>query len=72
MTRLLEQAFQEAAKLDEQEQDAFARWILEELDAEQRWEKLWADSQNELALLAQEALQEHRNGQTKPFDLESL
>ncbi len=72
MTRLLEQAFQEAAKLDEQEQDAFARWILEELDAEQRWEKLWADSQNELALLAQEALQEHRNGQTKPLDLESL
>ena len=72
MTRLLEQAFQEAAKLDEQEQDAFARWILEELDAEQRWEKLWAGSQNELALLAQEALQEHRNGQTKPLDLESL
>jgi len=72
MTQLLERAFREASKLDEQEQDAFARWMLQELESEQRWDKLFANSQAELALLANEALEEHRKGLTKPLDLESL
>ena len=59
MTRLLEQAFAEAGQLPESEQDAFATWMLEELASEERWQKLFADSADALAVLA-----EHRQGKT--------
>jgi hypothetical protein len=55
-TKLLERAFTEASKLPEQEQDAFAAWILEELASEQRWEKAFADSEDVLTKLAEEAI----------------
>jgi hypothetical protein len=61
MTQLLEQAFAKASELDESEQNALARWILEELQSESRWDELFANSQDELAMLAQEALDEHRS-----------
>ncbi|GAB63012.1 conserved hypothetical protein [Candidatus Jettenia caeni] len=62
MTKLLEKAFEEVAKLPEKEQNTFASWILEELASEQRWEKAFTDSQDKLAKLADEALAEHREG----------
>ena len=65
MTKLLEQAFAEASKLPPQEQDALADWLLAELESEKRWEKLFADSQDELSKLAAEALAEHQRGQTQ-------
>jgi hypothetical protein len=72
MTQLLEQAFAKASELNEAEQNALARWILEELESEHRWEELFANSQDELASLAKEALDEHHKGKTKPLDPESL
>ncbi len=72
MTNLLEKAFAEAAKLSAQEQDAFAAWILDELASERRWEKAFADSEDELAQLADEALTEHHSGRTLPMDSENL
>ena len=72
MTNLLEKAFAEAAKLPAREQDAFAAWILDELASERRWEKAFADSEDELAQLADEALAEHHNGRTLPMDSENL
>lgn len=72
MTKLLERAFVEASKLDASEQDTLARWILEELESERRWDRFFADSQDELALMAQEALEEHRKGLTKPLDPDTL
>jgi hypothetical protein len=56
MTNLLGKVFAEAAKLSAQEQDAFAAWILDELASERRWEKAFADSEDGLAQLADEAL----------------
>jgi len=72
MTQLLERAFVEASKLDAAEQDTLARWILDELESERRWDQLFAESQDELAILAQEALEEHRKGLTKPLDPDKL
>lgn len=72
MTKLLEKAFEEVAKLPEEEQNTFASWILEELASEQRWEKAFADSQDKLAKLADEALAEHREGKTKVLDPERV
>jgi hypothetical protein len=62
MTQLLEKAFDEAAKLPESEQDAFALFMLEELDAERGWNEAFARSQDKLARLAAQALSEHRAG----------
>lgn len=60
MTELLEKAFSEVSKLDESQQDSFARWLLEELASERRWEKAFNDSQYLLSQLADEALAEHQ------------
>jgi hypothetical protein len=64
MTHLLEKAFAEAAKLSEDEQDAVARFLLQELESEREWDKRFAKSQSELDQLAKEALDEHQKGQT--------
>ncbi len=68
MTELLERAFAEAAKLTPAEQDALARRILEELDSERRWDESFARSADQLSLLADEALAEHRAGRSQILD----
>ena len=65
MTERLEQAFAEASRLTPAEQDALAEWLLAELESERRWTELFAASQEELAALAAEALEEHRRGETQ-------
>jgi len=72
MTKLLERAFKEASRLPEVEQNALAKWVLEELEAEGRWEKAFAGSEDILDGLADEALAAHKNGKTKPQDIEAL
>ena len=69
MTKLLEQAFSAASKLSEEEQDAIATLIMEELASERQWAEAFSKSQDELAKLAEEALEEFRTGKTKPCDL---
>lgn len=68
MTELLEKAFAEAAKLPQEAQDMLARMLLEDLAAEERWDDAFAESQDKLALLADEALAEYRDGKTKALD----
>jgi hypothetical protein len=72
MTKLLEKAFAEASKLPEQEQDALATVILEELASERRWDQAFANSADLLAQLADHALAEHRAGKTQVLDPERL
>jgi hypothetical protein len=72
MTQLLEEAFAEASKLPQQEQDALAAVILEELASERRWDQAFADSADLLAQLAHHALAEHRAGKTHLLDPEQL
>jgi hypothetical protein len=72
MTQLLKDAFAEAEKLPREEQDAFARWLLEELASEKRWSDLFAASQNKLADLAAKAIEENRSGRTEPLDSDLL
>ena len=68
MTELLRQAIREMEKLPSEEQDALAAWILAELASERRWAQLLNRSQDVLAQLAQEALEEHRRGETQPLE----
>ena len=72
MTTLLEKAFQEASKLPEVEQNAFGKWLLDELASEREWEGLFAESEDVLSKLADEALQEHAEGKTRPLEPDGL
>jgi len=55
VTELLKKAFKEAEKLPEEEQEAFAAFLLDEMASERRWEKLFEDSADELKTMAEEA-----------------
>ena len=72
MTKLLEKAFNKASKLPEIEQNAIAKWLLGELESETKWERLFAESEDILEKLADEALAEHAQGKTKPLDIDKL
>ena len=67
MTQLLKEALNEVAKLPPSEQDALAAILLEELASEKKWSELFAQSQDLLAKLAEQALGEHRAGKTTPL-----
>jgi hypothetical protein len=71
MTKLLEKAFKEASRLPVVDQNAIAKWLLEELEAEKKWELMFAESEGVLDKLADEALAAHKkneiNGDTSHF-----
>ena len=72
VTKLLQQAFDEATKLSEKEQNALAALLLSEIDSERQWDEAFAGSQEALLRLAQEALVEHRAGLTQDLDPDQL
>jgi hypothetical protein len=72
VTKLLEQAFKKASELTEVEQNVLAKWVLEELESEKKWDKVFAGSEDVLEKLADEALNEYKKGKTKPLSLKEL
>ena len=71
-TQLLERAFAEAAKLPSHEQDALATLVMEEMEAEKKWEESFSRSQDALAEMAEHALAEHKANKTRPLDADEL
>ena len=61
----LKKAIEKAKKLTKNEQQIMAQLILDEIN----WDQTLKDSQQQLSSLAQEALEEYKNGKTKPFQL---
>ena len=72
MTKALKDAFKEAEKLPEREQDQLAAAIRAEIEVERAWEAQLAASGSALGALADEALAEHRSGRTLPLDPDEL
>jgi hypothetical protein len=72
MTQLLEKAFKRVSKLPEIEQNVMAKWLIDELKSEKKWEKMFAESEDILEKLADEALVELAQGKTKPLDIDKL
>ena len=72
MTKLLEKAFKEASRLPKIEQNALAKWLLKELEADRKWDELFAESEDLLEKLADEALEENQLGKTKQLDIDQL
>jgi hypothetical protein len=70
MTKLLEKAFAAATKLPDQ--DALAGRILADLASEQHWDTAFASSADTLGALADEALAEHRAGETRVLKPERM
>ena len=69
MNDRLKRAFEKAAELPEGQQDAFAEFLLQELEDEKVWQSKFATSAERLAGLAKEAKSEYRAGETRPLDL---
>lgn len=72
MTMLLGRAFKEVSKLPSIEQNSVAKWLLEELESEKKWDKTFAESEDVLDKLAGEAILAHKHGKTKPLGLGDL
>jgi hypothetical protein len=68
MTRAWSDAVASAAKLPEEEQNALAAILLEEMASEERWTALFSDSPILLERLAGKALQEQSQGTVEPTE----
>ena len=68
MTVALQEAFEKAAALPLERQETIAAVVLEEIEAEDRWQRSFAQSQDVLSKLAAEALAEDAQGRTLPMD----
>ena len=72
MNPLLQKAFDEVAKLPDDQQTTFAQWILDELEDDARWDAAFSASIEKIDQLAQKALAEYRAGQTEILDPDTL
>ncbi len=72
MTELLQRAIAKLNDLPEDEQDAVATIILEEIEDELKWEQSFSHSSVLLAQLAASAMSEYQAGKTQELDPETL
>jgi hypothetical protein len=69
MTVLLQKAIRRVSSLPTRKQNEMARFVLSELDSDDRWDASFNASQAELATLAADALAERHQGKTRSMDL---
>jgi hypothetical protein len=72
MTKLLEQAFSQAKLLPDQQQDAIAQLLLEEMQADHQWDELLGSQPEKLRKLADQAWLEHESGKSEPLDPDAM
>ena len=74
MSELMEEAFLKARQLPESDQEAIASIILQEIEAERRWEELFSrpESADLLSRMADEALAGIRAGRARKLDIDEL
>lgn len=70
MNALLNKAIAAVSRLPEDEQEAIAREVLDRIEADERWQKLFADprSRSLLARMAAEARDDAARGDVSDFD----
>jgi hypothetical protein len=68
----VDEAYAIAKELSEQEQQTIGAWLLAEIDADRRWEELFAQPSDVIERMADEALEDHRRGLSLPLDPERL
>lgn len=65
MATKLAEAIARIQELDEESQEMWGAWILEEIESERKWDELFARSQDVLEKMADRALAEERAGLTE-------
>ena len=68
MNALLKDVLARLEKLSPERQNELAAILIAEMEADERWDELFAKSQDELEAMAGEALDEHARGKTRPLD----
>ncbi|NET42547.1 hypothetical protein [Okeania sp. SIO2B3] len=68
MTKVIEEALTKLSQLPENQQEAIAYLILAEIEDEKKWAENFANSQDQLAQLADEAIAEFKQGKTRPLN----
>lgn len=72
MTKLLEEAMAKVRQLSEEDQNAIAQIVLNELESERKWDERFAQSAAKLGLLADRAWTEHEAGKSQELDPDAL
>lgn len=72
MTTLLKKVFETVSKLPDIEQNKLARWIIEELEADNKWANSFAESEDILEKLSDEALDFDKKGKTNNLNIDQL
>jgi hypothetical protein len=72
MTRALENVFSQLSSLPPAEQDRIAGWLQSELVSEEGWTRRFAQSQDVLNALADEALADSAAGRTTDLDPDKM
>ena len=72
MTELLEKAIDMASKLPPTDQQALAAMWIQEMEDDQRWSKLIAQSTDVLGRIADEALEDFQAGRTDEMGWDKL
>ncbi|MBZ0212736.1 MAG: hypothetical protein K8H99_02950 [Nitrospirae bacterium] len=67
MSKTFKQAVKVACKLPEQDHEALGAILIREIESDGRWSALFKESQDLLAKLADEALEQHRGGKATPW-----
>ena len=67
MTQILERAFEKATALPPELQDEFGALFIAEMADELRWQELFAQSQDMLTRMGQEAIEDFHAGRTTPL-----
>jgi len=72
MTTTLAQAFDKAAKLPDAIQEQIALQLIEDIEAELKWDQTFAKTQDKLAKLADKALKDINAGRIKKMGFDEL
>lgn len=72
MTTILSKAFEKAAKLPDEIQEQVAEMLIEYIDFELKWDETLENSQDQLAKLADKALEDYQAGRTKKMGFDEL
>ena len=72
MTVLLQEVFEKASALPEEQQDVLAREFLQEIEWENRWDKTLEKSQNTLDKMTEKAMRAYESGETEEMGFDEL
>jgi hypothetical protein len=64
--------FDEIQKMPIEEQERYAQWILAEIEDDRKWDQKFAETRDEIEILGQQAMEQHRAGLTEDLDPDNL